>query len=126
VDAAVAVVAGADPRPEVVGGAAPAEGDPADLEHDNTLTTVTAPGRAPLPVRSVAHPSGLAPRPRLLRAGPRELRCALLLPDRPTGGGAGRLYDTHYSERYLGHPAAVDFPPGGGHRGYAAWVDGSG
>ena len=52
----------------------------ADLEHDNTATTVTAPGRPPLPVASMAHAPGLTPRPRLLRAGPRELRCALLLP----------------------------------------------
>jgi dipeptidyl-peptidase 4 len=57
----------------------------ADLDHDGTATTVTAPGRPPLPVASLAHPSGLTPRPRLLRAGPRDLRCALLLPDRPAG-----------------------------------------
>jgi dipeptidyl-peptidase 4 len=62
-----------------------------DLEHDNTATTVHAPGRPPLPVASVAQPPGLVPRPRLLWAGPRELRCALLLPDRPGGAGAGRL-----------------------------------
>jgi dipeptidyl-peptidase 4 len=62
----------------------------ADLEHDNTATTVTVPGRPPLPVASVAQSPGLVPRPRLLRAGPRELRCALLLPsDAPTGTGAG-------------------------------------
>ena len=60
----------------------------ADLEHDNTVTTVTAPGRPPLPVASVAHSPGLTPRPRLLRAGPRELRCALLLPS-DTGSGSG-------------------------------------
>jgi len=59
----------------------------ADLDHDNTTTTVTAPGRPPLPVGSLAQPSGLAPRPRLLRAGPRELRCALLLPDPPDRPG---------------------------------------
>ena len=67
----------------------------ADLEHDNTTTTVTAPGRPPLPVASLAQASGLAPRPRLLRAGPRGLRCALLLPDRPgdhpDAGAGGRL-----------------------------------
>ena len=57
----------------------------ADLEHDNTATTVTAPGRPPLPVRSHAQAPGLRPRPRLLRAGPRQLRCALLLPDNPSG-----------------------------------------
>jgi dipeptidyl-peptidase-4 len=55
----------------------------ADLEHDNTATTVTVPGRPPLAIGSFAQAPGLAPRPRLLRAGPRELRCALLLPDRP-------------------------------------------
>ena len=61
----------------------------ADLEHDNTATTVTAPGRPPLPVASLAHAPGLAPRPRLLRAGPRGLRCALLLPG--DAGAGGRL-----------------------------------
>jgi dipeptidyl-peptidase 4 len=62
----------------------------ADLDQDNTATTVSVPGRPPLPVASVAQSPGLAPRPRLLRAGPRELRCALLLPsDAATGTGAG-------------------------------------
>jgi dipeptidyl-peptidase-4 len=60
----------------------------ADLAHDGTATTVTAPGRPPLPIASLAHPSGLSPRPRFLRAGPRQLRCALLLPA-PAGSGAG-------------------------------------
>ncbi|HEY6707746.1 MAG TPA: prolyl oligopeptidase family serine peptidase [Actinomycetota bacterium] len=63
----------------------------ADLEHDNTVTTVTAPGRPPLPVASMAHSPGLTPRPRLLRAGPRELRCALLLPSDNGAGAAGPL-----------------------------------
>jgi dipeptidyl-peptidase 4 len=63
----------------------------ADLEHDNTATTVTAPGRPPLPVASMAHSPGLTPRPRLLRAGPRELRCALLLPSDNGPGAAGPL-----------------------------------
>jgi dipeptidyl-peptidase-4 len=63
----------------------------ADLEHDNTATTVTAPGRPPLPVASLAHSPGLKPRPRLLRAGPRELRCALLLPSDSGPGAAGPL-----------------------------------
>jgi len=62
-----------------------------DLEHDTTATTVHAPGRPPLPIRSAAHAPGLVPRPQLLRAGPRELRCALLLPDRPGAAGAGSL-----------------------------------
>jgi len=57
----------------------------ADLDHDNTTTTVTAPGRPPLAIGSLAQAPGLAPRPRLQRAGPRELRYALLLPDRPPG-----------------------------------------
>ena len=61
----------------------------ADLERDNTATTVTAPGRPPLPIASLAHAPGLAPRPRLLRAGPRGLRCALLLPGDAAGAGAG-------------------------------------
>jgi dipeptidyl-peptidase-4 len=59
----------------------------ADLDHDNTATDVTAPGRPPLPVASLAASPGLVPRPRLLRAGPRELRCALLLPTDPDPGG---------------------------------------
>ena len=67
----------------------------ADLDHDNTTTTVTAPGRPPLAIGSLAQAPGLAPRPRLQRAGPRELRYALLLPDRPPGPPgdlpAGRL-----------------------------------
>ena len=63
----------------------------ADLDHDNTTTTVTAPGRPPLAIGSLAQAPGLTPRPRLLRAGPRELRCALLLPDRPAPGAVGRL-----------------------------------
>jgi dipeptidyl-peptidase 4 len=67
----------------------------ADLDHDNTTTTVTAPGRPPLAIGSLAQAPGLAPRPRLRRAGRRELRCALLLPDRPPGPPgdppAGRL-----------------------------------
>jgi dipeptidyl-peptidase-4 len=58
----------------------------ADLDHDDTTTTVTAPGRSPRPVASLAQASGLRPRPMLLRAGPRELRTALLLPERPTDG----------------------------------------
>jgi dipeptidyl-peptidase-4 len=63
----------------------------ADLKHDNTATTVTAPGRPPLPVASVAQSPGLTPRPRLLRAGHRELRCALLLPGETGPGAAGPL-----------------------------------
>jgi dipeptidyl-peptidase 4 len=67
----------------------------ADLEHDNTATTVTAPGRPPLPVASLAQPSGLAPRPTLLRAGPRQLRCALLLPEQPTAERLPVLVDPY-------------------------------
>jgi dipeptidyl-peptidase 4 len=63
----------------------------ADLGHDGTATTVTAPGRPPLPVASLAQTSGLVPRPRLLRAGPRELRCALLLPGAEADPPAGPL-----------------------------------
>jgi dipeptidyl-peptidase 4 len=61
-----------------------------DLEHDNTATAVHAPGRPPLPVASLAEAQGLVPRPRLLRAGPRELRCALLLPSDAGAGPGGR------------------------------------
>ena len=67
----------------------------ADLDHDGTATTVTAPGRAPLPVRSLAHAPGLRPRPELLRAGPRELRCALLLPEGPPAGPLPVLLDPY-------------------------------
>ncbi|HEV3399494.1 MAG TPA: prolyl oligopeptidase family serine peptidase, partial [Actinomycetes bacterium] len=63
----------------------------ADLDHDNTATTVTTPGRPPVPIASLATSPGLVPRPRLLRAGPRELRCALLLPGEDGAGAGGRL-----------------------------------
>jgi dipeptidyl-peptidase 4 len=97
------VVPGADPEPLTAGPgqhAATAAGPVvvvtrADLDHDGTATTVTAPGRAPLPVRSVAHAPGLRPRPELLRAGPRELRCALLLPERPPAGPLPVLLDPY-------------------------------
>ena len=46
-----------------------------------TATTGHVPGRPPRPVASLAASPGLVPRPRLLRAGPRQLRCALLLPE---------------------------------------------
>jgi dipeptidyl-peptidase-4 len=62
----------------------------ADLDSDNTATTVTAPGRPPRPIASLAASPGLGPRPRLLRAGPRQLRCALLLPgDAPATAATG-------------------------------------
>jgi dipeptidyl-peptidase 4 len=68
----------------------------ADLDHDNTTTTVLAPGRPPLPIGSAAQPSGLVPRPRLLRAGPRQLRCALLLPqESPAEGPLPVLLDPY-------------------------------
>jgi hypothetical protein len=38
----------------------------------------------------------------------------------------GRKHDPLYGIRKLLLGAAVDLPPGGGHRGYAAVVDGSG
>jgi len=76
----------------------------ADLEHDNTATTVTAPGRPPRPVASLAHPPGLVPRPRLLRAGRRQLRCALLLPDRLGTEAPGPPGD---------HPGGPPDPPAG-------------
>jgi dipeptidyl-peptidase 4 len=97
------VVPGRDPEPLTAGPgqhAATAAGPVvvvtrADLDHDGTATTVTAPGRAPLPVRSLAHAPGLRPRPELLRAGPRELRCALLLPERPPAGPLPVLLDPY-------------------------------
>jgi dipeptidyl-peptidase-4 len=67
----------------------------ADLDSDGTATTLTAPGRPPVAIASLAHAPGITPRPRLLRAGPRQLRCALLLPGRPDPPGdppaAGKL-----------------------------------
>jgi dipeptidyl-peptidase-4 len=81
----------------------------ADLEHDNTATTVTAPGRPPLPVTSMAHAPGLTPRPRLLRAGPRELRCALLLPtDNGTAGPLPVLLDPYGGPHHRQVMAARD------------------
>jgi dipeptidyl-peptidase 4 len=62
----------------------------ADLDHDNTVTTVTSPGRPATTIGSLAQAPGLRPRPRLLRAGRRQLRTALLLPGAPAGGGAAR------------------------------------
>jgi dipeptidyl-peptidase-4 len=67
----------------------------ADLDHDDTTTTVTAFGRPPHPIRSLAQASGLRPRPRLLRAGPRELRVALLLPEEPAAGPLPVLLDPY-------------------------------
>jgi dipeptidyl-peptidase 4 len=61
----------------------------ADLDHDGTTTTVTVPGRPPLPIGSLAQPPGVQPRPRLLRAGPRALRAALLLPSGVAGAAKG-------------------------------------
>jgi dipeptidyl-peptidase-4 len=55
----------------------------ASLDRDGTSTTVHRAGRPPVAIGSLAEPSGVRPRPRLLRAGPRELRAALLLPDGP-------------------------------------------
>jgi dipeptidyl-peptidase-4 len=52
-----------------------------DLEHDTTATSVHAPARPPRAIDSTAQAPGLVPRPELLRAGPRGLRCALLLPE---------------------------------------------
>jgi dipeptidyl-peptidase 4 len=84
-----------------------------DLDHDNTTTTVTVPGRPPLPVGSLAQPPGLVPRPRLLRAGPRQLRCALLLPhahDGSPGGHPGGPPDP--PDPPGGHPGGPPDPPG--------------
>jgi dipeptidyl-peptidase 4 len=67
----------------------------ADLDHDGTATTVTSPGRPPRTIGSLAHSPGLVPRPRLLRAGPRQLRTALLLPDRPAMGPLPVLLDPY-------------------------------
>jgi dipeptidyl-peptidase-4 len=67
----------------------------ADLDHDGTATTVTAPGRPPRPIGSLAHSPGLVPRPRLLPAGRSGLRTALLLPDRPAPGPLPVLLDPY-------------------------------
>jgi dipeptidyl-peptidase-4 len=80
----------------------------ADLDHDNTATTVHAPGRPPLPVASAARSPGLVPRPRLLRAGPRELRCALLLPDRPAAARLPVLLDPYGGPHHRQVVAARD------------------
>jgi dipeptidyl-peptidase 4 len=67
----------------------------ADLDHDDTTTTVTATGRPPRAIGSLAQVAGLRPRPRLLRAGPRELRSALLLPAEPAAGPLPVLLDPY-------------------------------
>jgi dipeptidyl-peptidase-4 len=63
----------------------------AGLDTDTTATTVAVPGRPPRPIASLAASPGLVPRPRLLRAGPRALRCALLLPGDPAATTGARL-----------------------------------
>jgi dipeptidyl-peptidase 4 len=55
----------------------------ASLDRDGTSTTVHRAGGPPMAIGSLAETPGVRPRPRLLRAGPRELRAALLLPDGP-------------------------------------------
>jgi dipeptidyl-peptidase 4 len=55
----------------------------AGLDRDGTATTVRRAGRPVAAIGSLASTPGVRPRPRLLRAGPRELRAALLLPARP-------------------------------------------
>jgi dipeptidyl-peptidase-4 len=67
----------------------------ATLDRDGTATTVHRPGSPPLAIGSLAEPPGVRPRPRLLRAGPRGLRAALLLPDGPVTGPLPVLLDPY-------------------------------
>jgi dipeptidyl-peptidase-4 len=67
----------------------------ATLERDGTGTAVHRPDRPPVAIGSLAEPPGVRPRPRLLRAGPRELRAALLLPDGPVTGPLPVLLDPY-------------------------------
>ncbi|HEU4397571.1 MAG TPA: prolyl oligopeptidase family serine peptidase [Actinomycetota bacterium] len=55
----------------------------ATLDRDGTSTTVHRAGRPPLTIGSLAEAPAVRPRPLLLRAGRRELRTALLLPEGP-------------------------------------------
>ena len=55
----------------------------ATLDRDGTSTTVHRAGRPLAAIGSLAETPAVRPRPLLLRAGPRELRTALLLPDGP-------------------------------------------
>jgi dipeptidyl-peptidase-4 len=55
----------------------------ASLDRDGTSSTVHRAGRPVAAIGSLGETPPLRPRPRLLRAGPRGLRTALLLPDRP-------------------------------------------
>jgi dipeptidyl-peptidase 4 len=67
----------------------------ATLDRDGTATTVHRPGRPPVAIGSLAESPGVRPRPRLLRAGPRELRAALLLPGGPLAGPLPVLLDPY-------------------------------
>jgi dipeptidyl-peptidase 4 len=59
----------------------------AGLDRDGTSTTVHRAGRPVATIGSLGETPAVRPRPRLLRAGPRALRAALLLPDGPPPTG---------------------------------------
>jgi dipeptidyl-peptidase-4 len=59
----------------------------AGLDRDGTSTTVHRAGRPVAAIGSLGETPAVRPRPRLLRAGPRALRAALLLPDGPSRPG---------------------------------------
>jgi dipeptidyl-peptidase-4 len=59
----------------------------ASLDRDGTGTTVHRAARPVAAIGSLGETPAVRPRPRLLRAGPRELRAALLLPDGPSRAG---------------------------------------
>jgi dipeptidyl-peptidase-4 len=67
----------------------------AGLDRDGTATTVHRPGGPPVAIGSRAERPGVRPRPRLLRAGRRELRAALLLPGGPVAGPLPVLLDPY-------------------------------
>jgi dipeptidyl-peptidase 4 len=67
----------------------------ATLDRDGTATTVHRLGGPPVAIGSLAEPPGVRPRPRLLRAGPRGLRAALLLPGGPVTGPLPVLLDPY-------------------------------
>ena len=67
----------------------------ATLDHDGTLTTVQRRDRPVATIASLAETPVLRPRVRLLRAGARSLRSALLLPTQPSGDPLPVLLDPY-------------------------------
>jgi dipeptidyl-peptidase 4 len=102
----------------------------ATLDRDGTRTTVRRGGRQLATIASLAETPVLRPRVTLLRAGPRELRSALLLPSEPAGGPLPVLLDPYggpHGARVLSSRAAYLVPQWFADQGFAVLVvDGRG